>query len=346
MAVNVASLVDTLGMLDGETAVQLINQVLRARPELTPAIVGIACPELTYAPARAMTERRPKGVIKSFDQHQGFGFIACPELTAVFGEDVFIHGKQMGSFDIGSEVSFAVTLSEDNKPQAYDVQHLMLGMMQNPMHTQLQMQQQQIMMMQGMGNSATGKAGWGGGWASDGWATSGCSMGSWGGDYSAGWGDMSSGWADHGWGDPMRGCKRGKGGGCCLPGGGYAAAACAAPGAEAQDAESATLGQFSGSIKSFDEKNGFGFIECTPLRRQGYDRDVFLHQSQRGGLAVGTEVTFIAYLNTSGQLRARFVQPSGTAGLPGPSGTPPPMLALPSPAVSPVVIAPMTVPVA
>jgi len=340
MAVDVASLVDTLGMLDGETAVQLINQVLRTRPELTPAIVGIACPELTYAPAKAMTERRSKGVIKSFNQHQGFGFIACPELAAVFGKDVFAHGKQMGSFDIGSEVSFAVTLSEDNKPQAYDVQHLMPGMMQSPMHMQVQMQQQQQqhqqqqITMQGMGKGATGKAGWGGGWASGGWAASGSSMGGWGGDYSAGWGDMSSGWAAHGCGDPMRGCKRGKGGGCCFPDGGHAAAACAAPGAEAQDAEATTLGQFSGLIRSFNEKNGFGFIECTPLRMHGYDKDVFLHQSQRGGLAAGTEVTFIAYLNTRGQLRARSVHPSGT-----PPGAQPPV-----PAMPPVVIAPMTVP--
>merc|ERR1719433_335686 len=156
---------------------------------------------------------------------------------------------------------------------------------------------------------------------------------------------MSSGWADHGWGDTMRGCKRGKGGGCCLPGGGYPAAACGgSPGAEAQDAEATTLGQFSGSIRSFNEKNGFGFIECTPLRRQGYDKDVFLHQSQRGGLAVGTEVTFVAYLNTNGQLRARSVQPSGAAGLPGPPGAGPPMPALISPTVQPVVVAPMTVP--
>merc|ERR550532_3196367 len=122
-----------------------------------------------------MTERRSKVVIKSFNQLQGFGFIACPGLAAVFGKDVFIHGKQMGSFDIGSEVSFAVTLSEDNKPQAYDVQHLMPGVMQGPMQMQLQMQQQQqqqqhqqqqMMMMQGMGKGASGKAGWGGGWAS------------------------------------------------------------------------------------------------------------------------------------------------------------------------------------
>merc|ERR1719507_2953632 len=344
---DVASLVDTLGMLDGETAVQLINQVLRARPELTPAIVGIACPELTYAPAKAMTERRSKGVIKSFNQHQGFGFIACPELAAVFGKDVFIHGKQMGSFDIGSEVSFAVTLSEDNKPQAYDVQHLMPGMMQSPMH----MQQQQMMMMQGMGGKgASGKAGWGGGgscWASGGCGGGcggGCSMGGgWGGDYSsAGWGDMSGGggaiggWTDQGWGDPMRGCKRGKGGGC--HGG-------SSP--EVQDAEATMLGTFSGSIRSFNEKNGFGFIECIPLRRQGYDKDVFLHQSQRGGLAVGTEVTFVAYLNNNGQLRARTVQPSGSAGLPGPPGAPPPMPALPNFGdfgAQPVVVAPMTIP--
>jgi len=36
----------------------------KARPELAPCIVNFAVPELTFAPAKAMTERRCKGVIK------------------------------------------------------------------------------------------------------------------------------------------------------------------------------------------------------------------------------------------------------------------------------------------
>ena len=34
------------------------NEALKQRPRLAPAVVGFACPALTYAPARAMAERR------------------------------------------------------------------------------------------------------------------------------------------------------------------------------------------------------------------------------------------------------------------------------------------------
>merc|ERR1712039_814563 len=37
------------------------------------------------------------------------------------GSDIFIHQKQIGELQPGSMVSFAVVLSPDNKPQAYDV---------------------------------------------------------------------------------------------------------------------------------------------------------------------------------------------------------------------------------
>eukprot|EP00409_Alexandrium_fundyense_P003644 CAMPEP_0185905930 /NCGR_PEP_ID=MMETSP0196C-20130402/5092_1 /TAXON_ID=2932 /ORGANISM="Alexandrium fundyense, Strain CCMP1719" /LENGTH=58 /DNA_ID=CAMNT_0028625567 /DNA_START=23 /DNA_END=195 /DNA_ORIENTATION=+ len=54
--------------------------------------------------------------------NNGFGFIDCPELHAVFGNDVFLHNKQLGEFGPGAMVTFAVCLSKDNKPQAYDLQ--------------------------------------------------------------------------------------------------------------------------------------------------------------------------------------------------------------------------------
>mmetsp|Transcript_42229 Transcript_42229/g.130868 ORF Transcript_42229/g.130868 Transcript_42229/m.130868 type:complete len:290 (+) Transcript_42229:70-939(+) len=116
------ALVEALSALDAEAATQVISGVLRERPELAPAVVGAACPELTYAPSKAITERRSQGVIKSYSEKSGFGFISCPELYEVFGMDIFLHAKQMGMLGQGANVSFAVVLKEDNKPQAYDVQ--------------------------------------------------------------------------------------------------------------------------------------------------------------------------------------------------------------------------------
>lgn len=103
--------------------VNIISQILKSKPELAPSVVAFAVPDLTYAPSRSLAERRSKGVIKSFDHIRGCGFIACPELKAVFGHDVYVHAKQAGKMcQPGTEVSFAVLLNKENKPQAFDVQ--------------------------------------------------------------------------------------------------------------------------------------------------------------------------------------------------------------------------------
>merc|ERR1719433_1228024 len=68
-----------------------------------------------------MTERRCGGVIRAIDRQRGYGLIACPELAAVFGCDVFLDGRQIGAFVEGQSVSFAVTLTRENKPQAFDL---------------------------------------------------------------------------------------------------------------------------------------------------------------------------------------------------------------------------------
>merc|ERR1712032_768298 len=98
-----------------------ICSVLQARPELAPPVVQFSVPDLTYPPSRTLAERRSQGFIKSFNQQKGFGFIECQELQPIFGTDVFIHQKQMGSFTPGTMVNFAVVLSSDKKPQAFDV---------------------------------------------------------------------------------------------------------------------------------------------------------------------------------------------------------------------------------
>eukprot|EP00930_Biecheleria_cincta_P033979 TRINITY_DN23513_c0_g1_i1.p1 TRINITY_DN23513_c0_g1~~TRINITY_DN23513_c0_g1_i1.p1 ORF type:complete len:298 (-),score=71.20 TRINITY_DN23513_c0_g1_i1:83-925(-) len=115
------SLAETVVALDEQSAVSVICSVLESRPELAPTVVAFCVPDLTYPPAKAITERRSVGFVKSFNREKGFGFIACEELSEVFGNDVFIVAAQLGEIPVGSEVSFAVALNKDNKPQAYDV---------------------------------------------------------------------------------------------------------------------------------------------------------------------------------------------------------------------------------
>lgn len=109
---------------DDPTAITIIVEFLKHRPQITPAVVAATVPDLTYAPARAITERRAKGTIKTINQAQGYGFISSPEIGAVFGCDVFAHIKQIGNLQTGTPVSFAIMLSRDNKPQAFDVEEL------------------------------------------------------------------------------------------------------------------------------------------------------------------------------------------------------------------------------
>lgn len=71
-----------------------------------------------------VTDKRWEGTVKMFKESQGFGFIECHELHGMFAADVFAHQKQIGQLPVGSEVSFAVFLNKDMKPQAKDVRPL------------------------------------------------------------------------------------------------------------------------------------------------------------------------------------------------------------------------------
>merc|ERR1719456_1006210 len=64
---------------------------------------------------------RFQGRIKSFNVQKGFGFIECPEAHQIYGRDVFLHKAQIGQFQIGSQVSFAVEMNKQNMPQARDL---------------------------------------------------------------------------------------------------------------------------------------------------------------------------------------------------------------------------------
>eukprot|EP00441_Pelagodinium_beii_P040982 CAMPEP_0197630306 /NCGR_PEP_ID=MMETSP1338-20131121/7836_1 /TAXON_ID=43686 ORGANISM="Pelagodinium beii, Strain RCC1491" /NCGR_SAMPLE_ID=MMETSP1338 /ASSEMBLY_ACC=CAM_ASM_000754 /LENGTH=917 /DNA_ID=CAMNT_0043201497 /DNA_START=55 /DNA_END=2808 /DNA_ORIENTATION=+ len=61
------------------------------------------------------------GAIKSFDDAQGYGFIASMLATAKWGRDVFLHRKQLGDFKVGQVVEFIVKINGKGHPQAYKV---------------------------------------------------------------------------------------------------------------------------------------------------------------------------------------------------------------------------------
>jgi cold shock CspA family protein len=61
------------------------------------------------------------GVIKSFKQEQGFGFIECAETFPRFKRDVFLHHSQIGSCIVGQKVSFQLSTNQSGQPQAREV---------------------------------------------------------------------------------------------------------------------------------------------------------------------------------------------------------------------------------
>lgn len=160
--VDLQQIVDTLAALDEDSVINVITSIMSARPELAPSVVNFAVPDLTYPPAKALSERRSSGVIKSYNEEKGYGFIQCQELHDVFGNDVFLHSKQnAANFTAGSPVTFSVVLNKDNKPQAYDLQPAAMGKGCMSGIGAGPGQIQQMMMMKGMmmGGDMMGKGG-------------------------------------------------------------------------------------------------------------------------------------------------------------------------------------------
>jgi len=90
------------------------------------AMLPVVIPPVVSAPPHPVVipprEMRHVGVIKKFNQERRFGFIDCQDLWAKFGRDVFLSDLQLGSFSVGSQVSFTLTLNQQGHPQAQDLQ--------------------------------------------------------------------------------------------------------------------------------------------------------------------------------------------------------------------------------
>lgn len=323
---------DALNGMDVDACLDVLITVLQTRPELAPALVGVACPEMTYPPSSILTAKRAHGKIKSFNETSGFGFIDCPDLKEHFGRDVFVHRKQMVGFSVGQPVNFAIVLNKDNHPQAFDICDHQEGSKGG---------KSQGKSLEGKGKPSKGDDpfGYGSGRGMD--SGYGC-MSKGGMDMSYGWHgkggmDMSYGWGkgamdmSYGKGKPCGkgaewgGAPQGKSGGQASPAArlkvphlssGKPTLTKGKPRSEASSPDvKEVLGTMGGIIKSFNEKSGYGFIQCEEVAAMGH-KDVFLHHAQKNDFGVGDDVQFTAYVNAKGNVQAMDLEGSNSTGGP------------------------------
>lgn len=74
------------------------------------------------AAAPVAADKRFTGRIKSYNTEKGYGFIESSDATAVYGRDVFLHKMHVGSFSVGSFVTFQVDINKQGMPQARELQ--------------------------------------------------------------------------------------------------------------------------------------------------------------------------------------------------------------------------------
>jgi cold shock CspA family protein len=308
-------LVDVLCSLDDNALASVMVTVLNAKPNIAPTVAEFLIPDLTYAPSKILVAKRATGSIKSYNQQSNFGFITCPELHEIYGRDVFAHGKQLRNLSVGTKVNFAIVFNKDGHPQAFDITDDFADVKGKGKGEKEQSASgKDFKGGKGMWGMSPGMNG-GGGKAMVGWGMvpaypygmGGCPM------YGMGWGMPDDG------GMMMAGKGiLGPKGGCSFKGstkGTPSAAPKGASRAEPKGGKSGrplreghpdvkeTIGQFVGNIKSFSEKNGYGFIECQDVRDLGY-QDVFLHHAQLDNFKIGDQVLFTCFKNSKKQAQA------------------------------------------
>ncbi|CAK0868737.1 unnamed protein product [Prorocentrum cordatum] len=199
----------------------------------------------------------------------------------VFGNDVFVHSRQLGRFQAGQQVEFAVFLGRDNMPQAYDLQDPAAPVAR--VGGMLLMQQQALVQQQLV---ATGGAGALGAASAPAACLGGAALA---GTMPAALGQavpVLPGVLPAG--PPQPGPPPGA----------------PPPRKRPRPSDSQVIGQYQGVVTSFSAANGFGFIACDAVRAMGHQNDVLLHHSEAAGVEVGRQVRFTCFLNGKGSPEA------------------------------------------
>eukprot|EP00927_Polykrikos_kofoidii_P073470 TRINITY_DN694_c4_g1_i1.p1 TRINITY_DN694_c4_g1~~TRINITY_DN694_c4_g1_i1.p1 ORF type:complete len:345 (-),score=47.48 TRINITY_DN694_c4_g1_i1:302-1243(-) len=295
-----------------------LQLVLAERAVVVQGLVDWAV-DLVYFPTKILTSKRYEGKIKSFSQKNGYGFISCEPIKEAFGNDVFLHGGQLGGLEVNSQVNFAILLNKESKPQAFDVmagKAEQYGKLRVDGHDAPKIKRSQTPMetmpfappqmpMPGWGDAF----GWGGGWDPSFWGKGMPGMmaamcGPW-----KGGGPMLAG----------KGCAMNE----SMPGACQGAAMKGGANGRAQkgrgkddappsfgEMPGVTDRRFEGYIKNFNVNSGYGFILCDELQAVwGEPIEVFLHGAQIGKHKPGQEVSFEVFLNKEWKPQARSLLP-------------------------------------
>mmetsp|Transcript_42031 Transcript_42031/g.116053 ORF Transcript_42031/g.116053 Transcript_42031/m.116053 type:complete len:364 (-) Transcript_42031:79-1170(-) len=343
---NATAAIEVINSLTDEELLDSLAAVLVERTTVLQGLIDWAVPEHAYVPSKVITDHRFEGKVKSYSEKDGYGFIDSPGIKEAFGNDVFVHGGQLGNRPSGTEVNFAVLLNKDHKPQAFDVA---TGKAEeyNRFHRG-DSKSKGSKNGKGVSGVASGKAliapAWTAPAAFGGFAACMKGKGAWGCGETGPWGDSWGGWnGANAWGDAaMNGAAAWKGGAACWgasptfmkgagaggagksPGTGKSAGAGkAGPAAKAsgsakdpqttQEIPGVTDKRHSGSLKSFSAKSGYGFITCDEVCNHFGDevREVFVHHAQVGDFQVGAEITFAVIVNKDGKPQAKDIEAAG-----------------------------------
>jgi len=334
--------VDILKAYEDTDLLATLKAALESRAAVLQALVDWAVPDRAYVSARLLVENRVCGKIKSFNEASGYGFIDCPAVHDAFGNDAFLHHQQLQNFAVGQEVSFAILLSKEGKPQAFD-----LGPARNG---------QDMRKMSDKGHGGyKGNAGGGGHKGGKGHHDGGhggyrdhrqpdasdghrgaresrpASEGRMGDNDWAAWTPSTYGRRTDGasWGalpappppgrgrSPPAAFRRNVASNDQPPSDSQPSARHKYPVPPRRDAHSAppsandvpgiTDRRHEGVLKSFNERNGFGFIENDELKGR-YGNDVFVHHAQMGNFRVGQALTFNVFLNKDEKPQAKDIR--------------------------------------
>jgi len=90
----------------------------------TPVIKKHQTPFVEKAAPQQLDGGPYTGILKSFNQHRGFGFIACDETFAAYERDVFMHKNETDKIhDLtkGDTLTFTLQINQEGHPQAVGV---------------------------------------------------------------------------------------------------------------------------------------------------------------------------------------------------------------------------------
>lgn len=273
-----------------------LKAVLKDRPSVVQELVDWAVPDRAYVSSRLLTDNRACGRIKTFSHSTGYGFIESQAVHDAFGNDVFLSHWQLQDFQVGDEVSFAILLGKDRKPQAYD-----LGAAQNGQDVRKDVQRA---VKGGRALAAGGKGmfvphGKGKVFA----PARGSPVER--ADFAGGsGGSMSKGFKG------FKGYEAGKGSKGDFKGdskGDFKWGKGAAPSGFGKGKSTDEV--FDGVIKSFNERSGYGFIACDETMAM-YGGDVYLHRRSMGDCQIGEAVSFTINVK-DGKPQANEVYPNG-----------------------------------